>query len=127
MATALAPATASGGYVAHGNYLGHSGYIARGDYRVVGSDAAGLAHVDAALRGGHGGHIILALGPRTGSAAKALRLDRLATGRPPAGASPAPAEAPAPLGTFRKTPEEYGAKAPVLQLRPGDSGECFAH
>jgi hypothetical protein len=49
----------------------------------VGSDAAGLAHVDAALRGGHGGRIILALGPRTGSAAKALRLDHAPPGHHP--------------------------------------------
>ena len=66
-----------GGYVAHGSYVGQSGYIARGDYRIVGSDTGDLAHVDAALRGGHGGQIILALGPRTGSAAKALRFERM--------------------------------------------------
>jgi hypothetical protein len=68
-----------GGYVAHGSYMGQHGYIAHGDYRVVGSESAGLAHGDAALRGGHGGEITLALGPRTGSAAKALRLDRTST------------------------------------------------
>jgi hypothetical protein len=80
-----------GGYVAHGSYRGQSGYIAHGDYRVVGYDTAGLTHVDAALRGGHGGQIILALGPRTGSAAKALRVGRLDnTGRmrPPPGHHP---------------------------------------
>jgi hypothetical protein len=68
-----------GGYVAHGSYMGQHGYIAHGDYRIVGSESAGMAHGDAALRGGHGGQITLALGPRTGSAAKALRLDRMST------------------------------------------------
>ena len=119
-----------GGYVAHGSYRGHSGYIAHGDYRVVGPDAAGLAHVDAALRGGHGGQIILALGPRTGSAAKALRVGRLDnTGRmrPPPGHHPPRAEAPAPPGTFMKTLGNTARNAAVLQLCPGDSGECFAN
>lgn len=94
-----------GGYVAHGNYLGHSGYIARGDYRVVGSDAAGLAHVDAALRGGHGGHIVLALGPRTGSAAKALRLDRA-----PPGHHPAPKPKRPHHSYYQENTEGYGQR-----------------
>lgn len=62
-----------GGYVAHGSYTGQRGYIAHGDYRLVGSQSAGLAHVGAA----RSGQIALALGPARGSAAKALRLDRM--------------------------------------------------
>jgi hypothetical protein len=57
--------------------MGQRGYIAHGDYRIVGSEPAGLAHVDAAGPGGRAGQITLALGPRMGSAAKALRLDRM--------------------------------------------------
>jgi hypothetical protein len=71
--------------------MGRSGYIAHGDYRIVGSDTVGLAHVDAAMRGGRSGQIILALGPRTGSAAKALRLGRMDNTnrmRPPPGHHP---------------------------------------
>jgi hypothetical protein len=89
--------------------MGQGGYIAHGDYRIVGSDTAGLAHVDSALRGGRGGQIILALGPRAGSAAKALRLDRTDnTGhvRPPPGHPPQPKRRH--HGYFAENSQEYG-------------------
>jgi hypothetical protein len=75
-----------GGYVAHGSYSGQRGDIAHGDYRIVGFETAGLTYAPAALRGGHAGQINLALGPRTGSAAKALRVahvDNTGRLRPP--------------------------------------------
>ncbi len=97
-----------GGYVAHGTYRGQSSYIARGDYRVVGTDAVGLAHVDAAFRGGRGGHITLVLGPQMGSAAKALRLDRMGS---PGRDHPAPGHPPRPKhpphGYLLESPQEY--------------------
>lgn len=91
--TARADYSVHGGYVAHGSYMGQRGYIARGDYRIVGTDTAGLAHVDAAPRGGHSGQIMLALGPGTGSAAKALRvghMDNTGHMRPPPRHPPPP-------------------------------------
>lgn len=66
-----------GGYVAHGSEMaGGSSPPARGGYRIIGSQSAGVAHVSAMPQGGHSARITLALGPRTGSAAKAMRLDR---------------------------------------------------
>jgi hypothetical protein len=64
---------ARGGYVAHGSYSGQRGDIAHGDYRIVGSQSGGLVRT-AALAGGRSGQMVLAVGPRTGSAAKALRV-----------------------------------------------------
>lgn len=68
-----------GGYAAHASFMTHGGFVSHGasGYRIVGSEFAGIAHVDAAPRGGHGGRISLALGPRMGSAATAARLDRV--------------------------------------------------
>ena len=65
--------TARGGYVAHGSYSGQRGDIAHGDYRIVGSQSSGLVRT-AAPAGGRSGQMVLAVGPRTGSAAKALRV-----------------------------------------------------
>lgn len=76
-ATTSASYMTRGGYVAHGSYMGQRGYIAHGDYRVVGSQSAGLTRVGAALPGARAGQITLALGPARGSAARALRLDRM--------------------------------------------------
>lgn len=68
---------AHGGYVAHGSYMGGGGRpFARGGYRIIGSQSAGVAHVSAMPQGSRSARITLALGPRTGSAAKAMRLDR---------------------------------------------------
>lgn len=80
-----------GGYVAHGSYAGQRGDIAQGDYRIVGLESGGLVHTAAAVRGGHSGQIMV-LGPRTGSAAKALRLDGVARmgRRPPPQHPPQP-------------------------------------
>jgi hypothetical protein len=83
--------------------MGQHGYIAHGDYRIVGS--AGLAHGDAALRGGRGGRIPLALGPQTGSAAKALRLDRTGT----LGRMHGPWKHPHHRGYYENT-QEYGSE-----------------
>ncbi|MGB6487938.1 MAG: hypothetical protein WBE91_13745 [Steroidobacteraceae bacterium] len=93
-----------GGYVAHGSYMGQHGYIAHGDYRIVGSESAGLARDDAALRGGHGGQITLSLGPRTGSAAKALRVDRVGT----VGRMHGPWKHPHHRGYYSKNTQEFG-------------------
>ena len=74
---ARAGSMARGGYVAHGNYLGQHGDIAHGDYRIVGSEPAGVTRTDVAFRGGRSGEITLALGPRTGSAARAMRVGQM--------------------------------------------------
>lgn len=66
-----------GGYVAHGSYMGQHGYIAPGDYRIVGSQSAGVTRSDVAFRGAQSGEITLALGPRTGSAARAMRIGEM--------------------------------------------------
>jgi hypothetical protein len=55
------------GYAAHGGYVAHGAYGARGGYGIVGRDSAGL---------GHSALGTLAVGPRTGSAAKATRMTR---------------------------------------------------
>lgn len=69
---------AHGGYVAHGSHLGGgSRPFARGGYRIIGSQSAGVAHVSAMPQSGHSARITLALGPRTGSAATAMPLDRV--------------------------------------------------
>lgn len=67
-----------GGYAAHASFMAHGGFVSHGTsgYRIVGSESAGIAHVNASPRGGHAGRISLALGPRMGSAATAARLDR---------------------------------------------------
>lgn len=67
-----------GGYVSHASFMAHGGFVSHGSsgYRIVGSESAGIARVDAAPHGGHGGRISLAFGPRIGSAATAARLDR---------------------------------------------------
>lgn len=68
---------AHGGYVARGSSMaGGSSPPARGGYRIIGSQSAGVVHVSAMPRGGQSARITLALGPRTGSAANAMRLDR---------------------------------------------------
>lgn len=68
---------AHGGYVAHGSYLGGGSHsFARGGYRIIGSESAGVAHVSAVPQSSHSARITLALGPPTGSAATAMRLDR---------------------------------------------------
>lgn len=66
-----------GGYVAHGSYMGGVHPFARGGYRIVGSEPASLSHVTTStISGGlHSARITLALGPRMGSAATAMRLD----------------------------------------------------
>ena len=67
---------AHGGYVAHGSYLGGGGLpFAHGGYRIIGSQSAGVAHVGATSQSGHGARMTLAIGPRTGSAATAIRLN----------------------------------------------------
>lgn len=64
---------ARGGYISHGNH----------GYRIIGSESSGLAHVGAGARAGavsrvgYTPRITLALGPRMGSAATAMRVDRL--------------------------------------------------
>ena len=61
----------STGYAAHGGYVAHG---ARGGYGIVGYKSAGLGHDEAAPQSGHAARNTLTIGPRTGSAAKAMRV-----------------------------------------------------
>jgi hypothetical protein len=81
---------AHGGYIAHGSYLGAGGRPARGGYRIVGSESAGIDNISSVPRGGHDARITLALGPRTGSAATAMRLDHMNRIHPRPGHPPGP-------------------------------------
>ena len=67
------------GYAAHSNFMAHGGYVAHGSsgYHLVGYQSAPLSHVGAISQGAHAARINLALGPRTGSAATAARVDHL--------------------------------------------------
>jgi hypothetical protein len=53
---------------------GNVTHAARSGYSVVGSKSLGLGHGEAALHSGHGARDILVIGPRTGSAAEAVRV-----------------------------------------------------
>ena len=66
----------SAGYGAHANFMAHGGYVSHGSrgYHFVGYQSAGLRSFGAVPRAGHAGRISLALGPRMGSAAAAVRV-----------------------------------------------------
>lgn len=70
----------AGGYASHANFMARGGYVSHGarGYHVVGYQSAGLAHVTAIPHGGQASRIPLALGPRMGSAATAVRMDPVA-------------------------------------------------
>lgn len=57
--------------------MAHGGYVSHGSrgYHFVGSQSAGLRSLGTVSQMGHASRISLALGPRTGSAATAVRVD----------------------------------------------------
>lgn len=81
---------AHGGYISHGSSLGYGAARARGGYGIVGAESAGIASVSSMPRGGHDARITLALGPRTGSAASAMRLGHMDRINPRPGHPPGP-------------------------------------
>jgi hypothetical protein len=62
---------------AHANFMARGGFVAHGarGYHFVGYQSAGLRGFSALPRAGHAGRVSLALGPRLGSAANAVRVD----------------------------------------------------
>lgn len=87
-----------GGGSGSGSYAAHGGYAEHGGYSIVGYNSAGLGHANSAPGNGHSARSTLAVGPRTGSAAKAMRVTHTGPYEPP---RPGPRKPPKPLRYFR--------------------------